>query len=50
MFMAVAVAQSSTEITVLSFAYEPTLGVELNVIINKNNYEKLKCFNHLSVQ
>ena len=40
MFTAVAVAQSSTEITVLSFAYEPTLMcVELNVIIN--NYEKL---------
>ena len=48
MFTAVVVAHSSTEIMVLSFAYEPTLSVELNVIIN--NYEKLKCFNHLSVQ
>ena len=35
MFTAV-VAQSSTEIMVLSFAYDPTLGVELSVINVKN--------------
>ena len=40
MFTAV-VAQSSTEIMVLSFAYDPTLGVELKVTINVKNINGL---------